>query len=135
MTASANLDLLRSIFARWERGDYSSLEWAQPEIEWVWVDGPVPGTWTGLAGVAEAWREFLAAWDDHRIVAENYRELDDERVLVLTRRTGRGKTSGLELDQLVGQGAAVFHISQAKITKIVAYWDRDRALADLGLTE
>jgi hypothetical protein len=100
---SANLDLVRSIYAPHERGDCSSAEWAHPEIEYVITDGPSPGNWTGLAGMAEGWREVLSAWDDFRGEAEEYRELDDERVLVLTRNSGRGKTSGLELGQMAGR--------------------------------
>ena len=38
--ASASLDLVRSIYAAWQRGDYSSAEWAHPEIEYGLVDGP-----------------------------------------------------------------------------------------------
>ena len=43
---SQNMELVRSIFAAWERGDYRSIEWAHPEIEFVFVEGPTPGTST-----------------------------------------------------------------------------------------
>jgi ketosteroid isomerase-like protein len=66
---------------------------------------------------------------------DEYRELDDERVLVLIRRSGHGKTSGLELGQMRTQGAALWHIRDGKMTRLVDYFDRDRALADLGLKE
>jgi SnoaL-like protein len=69
------LDLVRSICAAWERGDFSrSVEWAHPDIECVLTDGPVPGSWTGLAEMAETWRGFLSAWKEYRVEADEYRE-------------------------------------------------------------
>jgi ketosteroid isomerase-like protein len=89
---SENLDLVRSIYAALERGDYSSAEWADPEIEYV----------------------------------------SAERVLVLTRNSGRGKKSGLPVGS---KGAELFEIHTGKVTRIVVWTHRDRAFADLGLTE
>ena len=132
---SENLDLVRSIYADWERGDFTSVGWAHSEIEYVYADGPEPGRWTGLADMAGAWRIRLSAFEDFRFVAEEYREIDNQRVLVLVGASGRFKTSGLSFEQMGGGAAHVFHMRDGKVTELVAYWDRDRALADLGLKE
>jgi ketosteroid isomerase-like protein len=110
-----NVEIVRSIYAAWERGDFSATEWLHPEIEFAMVGGPSPGIWTGLAGMAAATHEFLSAW--------------------LIHHRGRGKTSGLELGQMHTKNAALFHVRDGKVTRFVAYWDRERALADLGLSE
>jgi ketosteroid isomerase-like protein len=130
---STNLELVRSMHASFARGDYSSAEWAHPEIEFVFADGPSPGSWTGLAGMAEAWRDFLSAWEEFRIEVDEYRELDGERVLVLGHRTGRGKASGLEVGQTRAEAVGLFHVRGGKVSRLVFYWDRERAFADLGL--
>jgi ketosteroid isomerase-like protein len=83
---------------------------------------------------AESLRNFLSAWEGFHSVAADYRELDGERVLVLTNYRGRGKKSGLELEQMGAKGAALYHLRGGKVTRLVFYFDRDRALADLGLT-
>ena len=130
---SANLDLVRSIYADWERGDFSSARWAHPQIEYVIADGPEPGSYRGLDAMTAAWRDRTIPWAHVRVEAEKYRELDDERVLVLSHWAGRGKTSGMDLGQLGSKGASLFEIRDRQVTRIVAYWDRARALADLGL--
>jgi ketosteroid isomerase-like protein len=127
---STNLDLVRSISACWERGDYSSVEWADPEIEFVIADGPEPGHSTGHAGLAPDLLDFQSAWEEYHSEAVEYRELDEERVFVLTYATGRGRGSGVEIGQ---RRANVFSVRDGRVTRLVAYWDRDRALADVGL--
>ncbi len=130
-----NVELVRAIFAAWERGDFHSTEWAHPEITLVTVDGPTPGTWTGVAAMAQAWREALSAFERLRCEADEYRALDDERVLVLMHFSGRGKTSGLEVGDIRMKGANLFHLRGGKVTKLDLYWDLERALADAGLEE
>jgi hypothetical protein len=80
-------------------------------------------------------RESLNAWEDLRARVDKYRELDEERVLVLLHLSGRGKTSGLDLEALSTRGADLVEIHDGKVTKIVKYLGLDRALGDLGLEE
>jgi ketosteroid isomerase-like protein len=129
--SSKNLELVRSICDAWARGDWSSAEWADPEIEYVVDDGLTSRTWKGLAGMSEGWSDFMRAWADIRFELEEYRELDGGRVLVLNRFSGRGRASGVEIGQVAADAACVFHIHRGKVTRLEANMDREKALADL----
>jgi hypothetical protein len=56
--------------------------------------------------------------------------LDPTRVLVLNKLSGRGKASRLRIGQNTAQ---LFEIHDGKVAKIVVWFDRDRAFAELGL--
>jgi hypothetical protein len=62
-----------------------------------------------------------------------YRELDDERVLALVRFSGRGRASGLDVGLVGWTGANLFHVRDDKVVRLVLYWNREGALADLRL--
>ena len=130
-----NVEVVRAIYVPWSRGDFSSAEWAHPEIEFTIADLPAPVTRTGLAGMAEAYRGWLSAWEEFRVDPEEFRELDDKRVLVLSHFSGRGKTSGLDVAQMDTKGAELFHVRGGTVTRLVIWGARERALADLGLSE
>ncbi len=133
---SENLKLVRSILADWEHGDFRSVVWADPQIEYAIADEPGSRMGRGLPAMASIWREFLSAWDDYRVEAHEYRELDEERVLVALKPQGRGKASGVDIGTRSGghRTANLFHLRGGKVTRLVSYFDHERALADVGLT-
>jgi hypothetical protein len=132
---SSNLDLVKSIYADWERGDWSSADWADAEIQFEMIGGVGEGRWSGKAQMGEAWATILAAWEDFRAIPGEFRELDDQRVLVFLENSGRGKGSGIDVREIAAKSANVFTIQGGKVVKLVAYWDRDRAIDELGLAE
>ena len=67
------------------------------------------------------------------MAGKDFRELDDGRVLVFNVIGGRGKGSGLDVAQTETKGANLFPVRDGRVTKLVLYWNHDRAFADLGL--
>jgi ketosteroid isomerase-like protein len=129
---SESLDLVRSIYADWERGDFSRDDWADPDIELVRPESVDGDALQGRDASAGGWRTWLGAWQDFRAEAHDYRVLDDERVIVFGRMRGVGRLSGTSTD---AETVNLFQIRDEKVVRLVLYSNRDRALADLGLKE
>ena len=110
-----NVELVRSIYAAWERSDYSSADWAHPEIERV-ADGPTTRARPG-------WLQYDSGAGVSRIRAR-------PSVAAL-------RPAGADVDSEIGivQGANLFHVRGGKVTRLVLYWDRERALEAVGLRE
>jgi ketosteroid isomerase-like protein len=127
-----NLDLVRAIYADWERGDFTRDDWADPAIELVRPQSPDGAALRGRESSSSGWREWLDAWRDFRADASEYRVLDDGRVVVFGRMSGIGRLSGTHTDT---ETVNLFDIRDGKVVRLVLYSNRDRALADLGLQE
>ena len=122
----SNLEIVRSIVADWARGDFSSADWADPQIEFV---APL-GEARGIDALGLRWREFLAAWDHFVTTPERFIEGEGDRVLVLIRFEGRGRASGTPL--LNFSGAQLFTLREGKVVRLVLYEDRKEALEAVG---
>jgi ketosteroid isomerase-like protein len=133
MMASANVELVKGIYAAWDRGDFTHVDWAHPEIEYEIIGGPLTGSSVGLARMAQRWRSFLGAWTDFGTQVDEFRELDDERVLVLHRFFGRGRQSGVEVGPTQSRGACVFHVRGGRVARLVLFSSREDAVVELGL--
>jgi ketosteroid isomerase-like protein len=132
---SENLDLVRSVYEAWGRGDFGSTDWAHPDIEYTYADGINAATRVGLRGMGEGFRDWIGVFSDWTVKADDYIELDEDRVLVLYVSSARPKRSGPDTERLRSNGASLFEMRGRLVARIVQYADRDRALADLGLAE
>jgi ketosteroid isomerase-like protein len=135
--AEENVEILRRIYTAWEAGDFTlQADAFDPQIVFFRTGDELSGLglagkWRGLAEVGEALREWLRAWENLRIEAQEFRDLG-ERVLVLDRHIATGKRSGVPLDHEMGQ---VVTVREGRIVRWDAYWNRPEALEAAGLTE
>lgn len=77
------------MYTAWQRGNFSSTDWADPEIELISADGPSVASWVGLAGMADATRDYFGAWEEWRFEAALPA---DARAMQGVGETGAGRT-------------------------------------------
>jgi uncharacterized protein len=128
--AASNIDLIRPIYEEWGRGEWRSrFEVYDPEMEWGWSS-----EFLGLAGVFRDARDpnprlkaWLSGWEYWRAEADEFIELGDHVVVLATYR-GRGKGSGVEINQL---GAHVFKLRDGKVVRLEIFASREKAIASV----
>src|ERR1700730_6693773 len=130
-----NVEILRAMYARWAHGDFWTPEVFDPAVEVVWSpDLPDMGTYRGLAGVEQSLREWFAAWGDMRLTAEEFIEVEADRILVLVSAHGRGPgSSGIAVvaDDFAHDG----RMRDGRATSLLGYASRAEALKAVGLEE
>jgi ketosteroid isomerase-like protein len=124
-----NVELIRSIYSAWERGDFSSVEWADPEIEFT-IPGPDLKVHRGLEALSDAWGEWLREFDEFSILGREFYDAGD-RVVVDQLFRGTGKRSRIPIADI--PAGAVLTVLDGKVTRFEGYITLEEALASAGL--
>ena len=56
-----DIEVIREVYLRWERGDFTSWEAFADDYVWNSADGFESGEYTGLAEISASWRTWRAA--------------------------------------------------------------------------
>src|SRR5256885_8537426 len=122
---SENLDLVRSIYAAWEQGDFSSAEWAHPDIEWIIArEHPDARTLIGRDALTEYRREWQKTMPDLRLALDRLLDANDK---VVTIGTAHGTGTGSGADVRVPL-AFVFTLRDGLIVRAEEYLNPAEAL-------
>jgi ketosteroid isomerase-like protein len=124
-----DLELLRQVIERWNRGERDDMSAFHPDVEWLPLRASTEGAYRGHAGI-------------HRFVADTEREFETfelrvealrvvgERVLAWGTIHFRARQSGVAMDQPVG---GVVEFRDDKILRWEDFGSKEQALSELGL--
>jgi ketosteroid isomerase-like protein len=128
-----NVEIVRRIYNRAPQNPEILYERLDPRVEWDTTasDFPDAGVYHGLEGVKDYRRRFWGTWEAGRNEPEEFIDAG-EKVIVIARMGGRGKGSGVEVEQ---RFAMVWTLSGGEVTRIALYRDRNDALEAVGLSK
>ena len=109
-------------------------EFLAPDIDWRAAEGAVDDV-GGMRG-HEAVRRYIEDWtdvfDNLTLTPQEFMEVDDERVMVVQRLSGRSKQTGIETRLAFH---VVYTIRERRFVKVREYATRAEALEAVGLSE
>ena len=128
-----NVEIVRSMFDAWNRGDYEAAGAAfdrEAEVE-MRLGADLDGTYRGFDEIAKMMREFWGTFGEFRSEPTDFATSGDEVVVTVNHR-GRGRTSGAEVQMTNWQ---VFTVREGRIVRYRMYAEQAEALEAAGLQE
>ena len=128
----SEVELARRLYKAFAEGDLgAAADLVDPEIELrPPPTSPEERTYKGYDAVRRHLTELIAPFDGVRILPREFIDAGSGKVVVILHVTGRGKSSGFEIDT---QFAHVLSLSAGRVTRLQAFLEADDALraADL----
>jgi ketosteroid isomerase-like protein len=126
-----NIEVVRGAVESFNEGTFGSAAFFDAALVFEEPpEQPAPRVARGRDEAVRIFTEFEEAWAEHHSEPEEFRVIDDERVLLLTTEHFRGR-DGIAIDQPCG---TVFTVRNGKIVRMQAFWERANALAAAGVS-
>jgi len=128
-----NVEIVRRGYEAFARGDIEGLlDLIDSDAQWAPAIGPMLGV--DVVRGKDALRRFFTedlfeGFDEFTADPLSFEDFGD-KVLVQPRYTGRGKSSGLEIDHTF---ATIFTVRDGKVAAMRDYWTKSEALEAEGL--
>jgi ketosteroid isomerase-like protein len=127
-----NVELVRRSYQAFQRGDLdAAMERLAPNFVLIDPTRVDATEHYGRAGVDKWLAEWSSIWDDWRVVADRFVDAEPD-VVMLGRQWGRGKGSGIEVEQPFGQ---VWTLQDGVFLRMRYFDHWDDALEAAGLRE
>jgi ketosteroid isomerase-like protein len=117
-----NVDKCREFIEAYNRRDFdAALENFDPQIQWVLPELQSSDSALGPEAVRRFWEGLDETFDDFRLDAQEYVDAGD-RVAVRLRYYGRGKESGIEVDEELYHQVTTFRSGVMVRMEYVTSW-------------
>jgi ketosteroid isomerase-like protein len=130
-----NVEILERGIDAYNRLDLGTLAAMTTEdFEWfpLMVGAFESGSFQGREGIAAYFDDIRDAWEHLRVHVGEFRDLADDRVLMLGRVEGRGGLSGIEVDAPLGMLA---EFRGDRLRRVSTYLGHEETLKAVGLAE
>jgi len=127
--SAENVDKARSYIDAYNRRDFDeAVRWFHPEIEWVLPERQSSDSARGPAAIRRFWEGLDETFEELRLDPQEFVDAGD-RVATRLRYFGRGKGSGVELEQEMYHQVASFRDGLMVRIEYVASWSEALAAA------